>query len=123
MEEIQTIAVLSDNGRLAETLRLGFEDQGFSVIQMRGVERDVQILRAAKVNLLIIDLDTSVWEIGFVKEVKRVRPLLPIVLLSSFEENVTRFLFTQVKIEKTFVKPFDLDQFSDAIRTILKAHA
>ena len=119
----KTIALLSDNGRLEETLKLDLEDEGFNVIPIAGVERDLQIFRGAQINMLILDLDTHIWEISFVKEVRRIRPVLPIVLLSSFEEKLTDFLFNRIEIASTFIKPFELERFTSSINAILTNNA
>jgi len=119
----KTIALLSDNGRLEETLKLDLEDEGFNVIPIAGVERDLQIFRGVQINMLILDLDTHIWEISFVKEVRRIRPVLPIVLLSSFEEKLTDFLFNRIEIASTFIKPFELERFTRSINGILTSNA
>jgi DNA-binding response OmpR family regulator len=119
----KTIALLSDNGRLEETLKLDLEDEGFNVIPIAGVERDLQIFRGVQINMLILDLDTHIWEISFVKEVRRIRPVLPIVLLSSFEEKLTDFLFNRIEIASTFIKPFELERFTSSINAILTNNA
>lgn len=119
----KTIALLSDNGRLEETLKLDLEDEGFNVIPIAGVERDLQIFRGVQINMLILDLDTHIWEISFVKEVRRIRRVLPIVLLSSFEEKLTDFLFNRIEIASTFIKPFELERFTRFINGILTSNA
>jgi hypothetical protein len=38
----------------------------------------------------------------FVKKAKRINPILAVVLLSSFEENLTQFIFSDIETAKTF---------------------
>ena len=113
------IALLSENMKLAETLRLNLEDEGYYVIQLAGVEEDLKKIKDRQVDLLILDLDATVWRMEFVKKAKRINPILAVVLLSSFEENLTQFIFSDVETAKTFVKPFELEEFSNSIKSIL----
>lgn len=114
------IALFSDNEKLAETLRLNLEDEGYYVIQFTGVEKDLKEVKERQIDLLIFDLDVPVWRMEFIKEAKRINPILSIVLLSPFEENLTRFMFDEIEIAKTFIKPFELEEFSNGIRSILR---
>jgi len=105
---------------LEETPKLDLEDEGFNVIPIAGIEKNLQVFRGVRVNLLILDLDTHVWEINFAKEVRCMRPILSIVLLFSFEEKLAGFLFNKIEIANTFIKPFELERFVDSIRAILR---
>jgi DNA-binding response OmpR family regulator len=119
MSEKKWIALLSENTKLAETLRLNLEDEGYYVIQLAGVEEDLKKIKDKQVDLLILDLDATVWRMAFVKKAKRINPILAVVLLSSFEENLTQFIFSDIETAKTFVKPFELEEFSNSIKSIL----
>lgn len=119
MSEKKWIALLSENTKLAETLRLNLEDEGYYVIQLAGVEEDLKKIKDRQVDLLILDLDATVWRMEFVKKAKRINPILAVVFLSSFEENLTQFIFSDIENTKTFVKPFELEEFSNSIKSIL----
>ncbi len=112
------IALLSDNLELAETLQLDLEEEGYDVLQLAGIKEDFEKIKENGVDLIILDLDAPVWRIEFIKEVKRTRPI-PVILLSSFEENLVRFFFNEIEVAKTFIKPFELEEFSNSIRSIL----
>lgn len=121
MSRQRTIALLSDNLELAETLQLDLEEEGYSVIQLTGLKEDLKEIKDKEVDLLILDLDAPVWRIEFVREVKRTIPILPIVLMSSFEESFVRFFFSDIEVVKAFIKPFELEEFSNSIKSILDA--
>jgi len=57
--------------------------------------------------------------VEFLKEVKRAKRILPVILLSSFEENIVRCVFSEIEPTKTFIKPFELEEFSNSIKSIL----
>ena len=114
----RTIALLSDNLELAETLQLDLEEEGYDVLRLVGLKEDLKEIRDKGVDLLILDLDAPVWRVEFVKEVKRTRPI-PVILLSSFEENLVRFFFSEIEVVKAFIKPFELEEFSNSIKSIL----
>ena len=119
MSEQRRIALLSDNSELAETLQLDLEEEGYYVIQLTGLKVDLKEIKDKEVDMLILDLDDPIWRIEFVKEVKKTSPILPIVLLSSFEESFIRSFFSEIEVAKTFIKPFELEEFSNSIRSIL----
>jgi DNA-binding response OmpR family regulator len=119
MSRKKTIALLGDNSELAETLQLDLEEEGYDVLHLAGLKEDLKEIRDKGVDLLILDLDAPVWRVEFIKEVKRTRPVLPIILLSSFEENLVRFFFSEIEVAKTFIKPFELEEFSNSIKSIL----
>ena len=119
MKEKKRIALLSDNPKLAETLQLNLEDEGYYVIQLAGVEEDLKEMKEKQIDLLIFDLDVPVRRMEFIKEAKRINPVLSVVLLSPIEEDLTQFVFNEVEIAKTFIKPFELEEFSNSIKSIL----
>lgn len=119
MKQKRRIALLSDNSDLAETLQLDLEEEGYDVLHLAGLKEDLKEIRDRGVDLLILDLDAPVWRVEFIKEVKRTSPILPVILLSSFEENLVRFFFNEIEVAKTFIKPFELEEFSNSIRSIL----
>jgi DNA-binding response OmpR family regulator len=119
MSRQRTIALLSDNVELAETLQLDLEEEGYSVIQLTGLKEDLREIKDKEVDMLILDLDAPVWRIEFVREVKRTISILPIVLMSSFEESFVRFFFSEIEVAKAFIKPFELEEFSNSIKSIL----
>jgi DNA-binding response OmpR family regulator len=119
MSEKRRIALLSDNSELAETLQLDLEEEGYDVLHLVGLKEDLKEIRDKGVDLIIFDLDAPVWRVEFIKEVKRTRPVLPIILLSSFEENLVRFFFSEFEVAKIFIKPFELEEFSNSIKSIL----
>ena len=119
MSRQKTIALLSDNSDLAETLQLDLEEEGYDVLHLTGHKEDLREMKDKGVDLLILDLDAPAWRVEFVKEMKKTRPILPVILLSSFEENLVRCVFSEIEATKTFVKPFELEEFSNSIKSIL----
>lgn len=119
MKKKKRIALYSDNGELAETLRLNLEDEGYNVIQFSGSEEDLKAMKEKQVDLLIFDLGIPVWKMEFIKKAKRINPLISVVLLSPIEESLTEFVFNEIEIAKTLVKPFELEEFSNSIKSIL----
>jgi DNA-binding response OmpR family regulator len=67
MKEKKRIALFTDNMKLAETLRLNLEDEGYCVFQVAGAEEDLKKIKEKQINLLIFDLDVPVWRIEFIK--------------------------------------------------------
>jgi two-component system OmpR family response regulator len=119
MSRQKTIALLSDNPELAETLQLDLEEEGYFVLHLAGLKEDLKEIRNKGVDLLILDLDAPAWRVEFIKEVKKTKPVLPVILLSSFEENLVRFFFNEIEVAKTFIKPFELEEFSNSVKSIL----
>jgi hypothetical protein len=60
MSRQRTIALLSDNLELAETVQLDLEERGYSVIQLTGLKEDLKEIKDKEVDLLILDLDGPV---------------------------------------------------------------
>jgi DNA-binding response OmpR family regulator len=121
MSRQRTIALLSDNLELAETPQLNLEEEGYYVIQLKGLKEDLKEIKDKEADMLILDLDALIWRIEFIREVKKMIPILPIVLLSSFEESFIRFFFSDIEVVKAFIKPFELEEFSNSIKSILDA--
>lgn len=119
MSRQKTIALLSDNSELSETIQLDLEEEGYHVLHLTGLKEDLNEMRGKGFDLLILDLDAPAWRVEFIKEMKRTRPILPVILLSSFEENLVRCVFSEIEATKTFIKPFELEEFSNSIKSIL----
>jgi DNA-binding response OmpR family regulator len=101
MNRQRTIALPSDDSELAETLQLDLEEEGYDVLHLTGHKEDLKKMKDKGVDLLILDLDAPAWRVEFVKEMKKTRPVLPVILRSSFEENLVRYIFREIEAIKT----------------------
>lgn len=80
-----TILVIDENIMVRSVLETLLEREGFSVLSTRSVGVGVQMMKAAAVDLVLIELPTnSRYEIEQVAEIRRQFPDVKVVVISGF---------------------------------------
>ena len=80
-----TILVIDENIMVRSVLETLLEREGFSVLSTRSVGVGVQMMKAAAVDLVLIELPTnSRYEIEHVAEIRRQFPDVKVVVISGF---------------------------------------
>jgi DNA-binding NtrC family response regulator len=80
-----TILVIDENIMVRSVLETLLEREGFSVLSTRSVSVGVQIMKAAAVDLVLIEMSTnSRHEIEQVAEIRRQFPDVKVVVMSGF---------------------------------------
>ena len=80
-----TILVIDENIMVRSVLETLLEREGFSVLSTRSVGVGVQMMKAAAVDLVLIELPTnSRYEIEQVAEIRRQFPDVKVVVMSGF---------------------------------------
>jgi DNA-binding response OmpR family regulator len=84
------IQILDDDNDVLDSLRIILEANGYIVVTARSAEEGLSVYKAARPDLLIVDLMMEEIDAGtaFVKEVRALGNTAPIYVLSSVGDNL-----------------------------------
>ena len=84
-----TILVVDENIMVRSVLETLLEREGYSVLSTRSVDIGLQMMKAATVDLMLIELPTnSKYEIEQIAEIRRLFPDVKVVVMSGFFGSV-----------------------------------
>ncbi len=118
LKEIK-ILLVEDEENLARLLKDAIGDNFYSfTIAKDGVE-GVELFKKIKPDIVITDIMMPrLSGLDMAKELKKINPSIPIIILSAFSEKEKLFGAIDVGVTKYFLKPFDTDELLEYIGTI-----
>jgi len=113
------ILLVEDEENLARLLKEAIGDNFHSfMIAKDGVE-GIELFKKNKPDIVITDIMMPrLSGLDMAKELKKINPDTPIIILSAFSEKEKLFSAIDIGINKYFLKPFDTDELLDYIRSI-----
>lgn len=113
------ILLVEDEENLARLLKDAIGDNFYSfTIAKDGVE-GIELFKKIKPDIVITDIMMPRMSgLDMAKELKRINPKTPIIILSAFSEKEKLFSAIDVGITKYFLKPFDTDELLEYISSI-----
>ena len=118
LKELKVLLV-EDEENLARLLKEAIGDNFHSfIIAKDGVEGQELFLKI-KPDIVITDIEMPrLSGLDMAKELKRINPEIPIIILSAFSEKEKLFGAIDVGVTKYFLKPYDPDELLDYISSI-----
>ncbi|RMF46969.1 MAG: DNA-binding response regulator [Deltaproteobacteria bacterium] len=116
-----TILIIEDEMHIANALVFNLEAEGYQVRHAASGEEGLDILKAHKVDLLVLDLmlpGISGYEVC--RQLRTVDPRLPVLILSARAEERDRVKGLQLGADDYLVKPFSLDEFLLRVQRMLE---
>lgn len=118
-----TILLVEDEEQVRIINTIMLQELGFSVIEAGEGKEALERYRkhAADITLVVTDLGMPVMD-GYmlVRELKNLKPDLPIIISSGFGESVIRERLTHDDIAGIVSKPFDFYKLRDVIKSVSK---
>ncbi len=113
------ILLVEDEENLARLLKDAIGDNFYSfTIAKDGVE-GMELFKKIKPDIVITDIMMPKMSgLDMAKELKKINPKAPIIILSAFSEKEKLFSAIDVGITKYFLKPFDTDELLEYISSI-----
>ena len=114
-----TILLIDDEQVVRDVTRLILQRAGFRVLAAENGQKGVELFseHAQEVKLVLLDLLMPVMggDEAF-DQIRKIRPEVPVVLLSGFEEDEAFRRFGDKKLQGFIKKPFTADWLCESVR-------
>lgn len=118
-----TILVIDENIMVRSVLETLLEREGFSVLSTRSVSLGLQMMKAAAVDLVLIEMPTqSRHEVEEIGEVRRQFPDVKVVVMSGFF-GATPPPATRLRAHACLAKPIQPENLRQTVHWLLDRHA
>jgi DNA-binding NtrC family response regulator len=120
MSYAKTVLVVDDDPNILSAFEEFFRKEECSVITSSSTEGAMELLKQHSVDLIITDIRLKgLSGVTFLLEVKRVRRVLPIIVMTGYPEVISESEVKQYGADYFFQKPLNLEKFRDAVRKCL----
>lgn len=118
LKELKVLLV-EDEENLARLLKSAIGDNFHSFIVAKDGEEGKDLFLKINPDIVITDIEMPrLSGLDMSKELKKINPEIPIIILSAFSEKEKLFSAIDVGVTKYFLKPFDPDELLDYISSI-----
>ena len=115
-----TILVVEDDATVRETLALNLRGEGYDVEVADDGETALEMARALKPDLLVLDVMLPVLDGLTVCRVVRKESQIPIILLTARGTETDKIIGLETGADDYIVKPFSLGEFLARVRAALR---
>jgi len=119
-----TILVVDDDDDVREIAMAFLERSGFDVISANSGHKAIETLRARSGEIAAVVLDLAMPELNGAStaaELRRIRPRMPILLISGFNEEQAQERFPKLDSAGLLQKPFEPEALVERLRALLAA--
>ena len=120
MQYGKTVLVVDDDPNILSAFEEFFRKEECCMIASSSTEGAMELLKQNSVDLIITDIRLKGQSgVTFLLEVKRVRRVLPIIVMTGYPEVISESEVKQYGADYFFQKPLNLEKFRDAVRKCL----
>lgn len=119
---IETLLFIDDEESLVQVGLEMLEGLGYKVIGRTSSPEGLELFRAQpdRFDLVITDMTMPILTgIDLVREIKRIRPGMPVILCSGFNETMTREKAMELGVDEFILKPIVFKHIAPTIRRVL----
>jgi DNA-binding response OmpR family regulator len=117
---VTTILVVEDDATVRETLALNLRGEGYDVEVADDGETALEMARALKPDLLVLDVMLPLLDGLTVCRVVRKESQMPIILLTARGTETDKIIGLETGADDYIVKPFSLGEFLARVRAALR---
>lgn len=117
------ILVVDDDKSIVKVLRGYLEQAGYGVLSAYDGEEALHALRAAKPDLLVLDLmlpDRDGWEVTRIIRTDPVLSAMPIIMLTARVEDTDKIIGLEMGADDYVTKPFNAREIVARVRALLR---
>jgi DNA-binding response OmpR family regulator len=113
-----TVLIVDDNRDFVEFLKVLLSDYGFDTRWAFNGPDALKSVRDQSVDLVILDVMMLKMDgLAVCRELKRIRPSLPVILLTAKDDIATRTTAMNLGVSDFLAKPVNIEDFLTRIRT------
>lgn len=126
MAEGQTrkIVCVEDEPEMIDLMRLILSRKGFEVVGANGGVKGLEIIRAEKPDLVLLDLmmpEMDGWQVYQQLKADPSTENIPVVVVTAKAQNIDKVLGLHIaKVDDYISKPFSLQELVDRVEQVLK---
>src|SRR2546423_172704 len=121
---IMRILVIEDEPRILGFLARGLEAEGYAVDAARNGREGLERARRGTYDLVLLDLLLPELDgLSVLRELQKVRPELPVVIVSARSDLPTKLRGFGLGASDYLAKPFSLDELVARVRVQLRHHS
>ncbi len=121
-DRIPNILVVDDNKGVLEFLLLLLSKHGLSVIGAASGRECLEVVNTRQVDLIILDVMMPLMDgLQVCQELKRLRPSLPVILLTARDDMMTRAAAMDLGVSEFVAKPVNNRDLLNRVRTQLRS--
>jgi DNA-binding response OmpR family regulator len=118
MPVTSTLLLVDDNADFVEFLKLLLSHEGFNLQCALGGAQGLEIVRSEPVDLIILDVMMPKMDgLAVCKELKRIAPSLPVILLTAKDDLATRSAAMTLGVSEFLAKPVNIEDLLTRVRT------
>lgn len=120
--EKQKILIVDDEIHILELLRYNLESNGFDVIEAETGEQALSLLKAEKVDAMILDLMLPGMDgIDVLRQIRKSdQSLLPIIMLTAKNEEIDAVLGLEMGADDYIGKPFRTRELVSRLKAVMR---
>jgi two-component system response regulator VicR len=116
------VLVVDDNKGVLEFLLLLLTKHGLSVLGASSGSECLDIVKTARVDLVILDVMMPVMDgLQVCQELKKIHPSLPVILLTARDDMMTRAAAMDLGVSEFVAKPVNNRDLLNRVRTQLRS--
>lgn len=121
---MQSILIVEDEKRVADLLKSGLEEKGYSVMVAYDGSMGLRLFRFMEFNLVISDIVLPKMD-GFelCKEIRKINPDIPVLMLTALGSTDDKLEGFDAGADDYMLKPFDFRELNARIKALLKRHS
>lgn len=118
--EIITILLVEDDPALLKVLSIYFKRIGGIVFQASNGQEAIQIVESEKIDIVLSDVQMPIMGgVELLKTIRLTRPIIPIVLLTTGQAELTKKDALEFGASGLIHKPFKLKTLGDEVEKLL----
>lgn len=121
---MQSILIVEDEKRVADLLKSGLEENGYSVAVAYDGLMGLRLFRSMEFNLVISDIVLPGMDgFGLCKEIRKINPDIPVLMLTALGSTDDKLEGFDAGADDYMLKPFDFRELNARIKVLLKRHS
>jgi DNA-binding response OmpR family regulator len=115
----KSIIIVDDELLIRDLLYDFFSERNWTVSVCESGEKSMEIFKNKQFDLALVDIKMAEMDgLSFIRKLKALYPLLPIVVMTGFPSVETAVEALRLKVDDYFIKPFNINKLYKTIENL-----
>ncbi|MBX3045877.1 MAG: response regulator [Anaerolineales bacterium] len=123
-QQIRKVVCVEDEQEMIDLIRLILGRRGFEVLGANGGVRGLELIRAEKPDIVLLDLmmpEMDGWQVYQQLKADPATEHIPVVVVTAKAQNIDKVLGLHIaKVDDYISKPFSLQELVDRVEAVLE---